>query len=144
MSSEGRSRTADIMSIYVPAFFIFLGMGIVSPILAIYAETFNVTYALVSLAISMYAVGRFLADVPVGVLADHYGRKSLMIGGTIILAICSYLNATAVEFWQFLVYRLLEGIGAAMWITSRQALLADILNRRRGGEFSVTSAPSCS
>lgn len=135
MSSEGRSRTADILSIYVPAFFIFLGMGIVSPILAIYAETFNVTYALVSLAISMYAVGRFLADIPVGVMADRYGRKPLMIGGTIIIAICSFLNATAVEFWQFLAYRLLEGIGAAMWITSRQALLADILRPEERGRI---------
>jgi MFS transporter, DHA1 family, multidrug resistance protein len=135
LSSEGRSRTADILSIYVPAFFIFLGMGIVSPILAIYAETFNVTYALVSFAISMYAIGRFMADIPVGVLADKYGRKPLMIGGTIILAICSFLNATAVEFWQFLAYRLLEGIGAAMWITSRQALLADILRPEERGRI---------
>jgi len=135
LPQEGRSRTADILSIYVPAFFIFLGMGIVSPILAIYAETFNVTYALVSFAISMYAIGRFMADIPVGVLADRYGRKMLMIGGTVILAICSFLNATAVEFWQFLAYRLLEGIGAAMWITSRQALLADILRPEERGRI---------
>jgi MFS family permease len=65
--------------------FIFLGMGIVSPILAIYAETFNVTYALVSFAISMYAIGRLFADIPVGVLADRYGRKPMMIGGTYYL-----------------------------------------------------------
>ncbi len=135
MSSDDRSRTADILSIYVPAFFIFLGMGIVSPILALYAETFNVTYALVSFAISMYAIGRFMADIPVGVLADRYGRKMLMIGGTIILAVCSFLNATAVEFWQFLAYRLLEGVGAAMWITSRQALLADILRPEERGRI---------
>jgi DHA1 family multidrug resistance protein-like MFS transporter len=133
LTVEARSRTVDILSIYVPAFFIFLGMGIVSPILAIYAETFNVTYALVSFAISMYAIGRFIADIPVGVLADRYGRKPLMIIGTIILAICSFLNATAVEFWQFLLYRLLEGVGAAMWITSRQALLADILRPEERG-----------
>jgi DHA1 family multidrug resistance protein-like MFS transporter len=56
-----------------------------------------------------------------------------MIGGTIILAVCSFLNATAVEFWQFLLYRLLEGVGAAMWITSRQALLADILKPEERG-----------
>ena len=135
LAAEARSRTADILSIYVPAFFIFLGMGIVSPILAIYAETFNVTYALVSLAISMYAIGRFLADIPVGILADRYGRKPLMIGGTVLLIISSFLNATAVEFWQFLAYRLLEGIGAAMWITSRQALLADILRPEERGRI---------
>ncbi|MCX6647786.1 MAG: MFS transporter [Candidatus Bathyarchaeota archaeon] len=133
MAAEARSRTADILSIYVPAFFIFLGMGIVSPILAIYAETFNVTYALVSFAISMYAIGRFLADIPVGILADRYGRKPLMIGGTVLLIISSFLNATAVEYCQFLAYRLLEGVGAAMWITSRQALLADILRPEERG-----------
>ncbi len=135
MAEDARSRTADILSIYIPAFFIFLGMGIVSPILAIYAETFNVTYALVSFAISMYAIGRFMADIPVGVAADHYGRKPLMIAGTLLLAICSFLNATAVEFWQFLLYRLLEGVGAAMWITSRQALLADILRPEERGRI---------
>ena len=112
MLSETRSRTAEIMSIYIPAFFIFLGMGIVSPILAIYASTFNVSFAEVSLAISMYAVGRFVADIPVGILADRVGRKPLMIIGTIILASTSFLNASADVFWKFLIYRFLEGVGS--------------------------------
>lgn len=135
MKQEERSRTVDILSIYVPAFFIFLGMGIISPILAIYAESFQVTYELVSLAISMYAVGRFVADIPVGMLADRIGRKPLMIMGTVILAITSFLNATAVNFWEFLLYRLMEGVGSAMWITSRMTLLADILKPEERGRI---------
>jgi multidrug resistance protein len=131
--SETRSRTAEILSIYIPAFFIFLGMGIVSPILALYASTFNVSFAEVSLAISMYAIGRFLADIPVGIMADHVGRKPLMIIGTIILASTSFLNASADVFWQFLVYRFLEGVGSSMWVTSRMALLADILKPEERG-----------
>jgi len=131
--SETRSRTAEIMSIYIPAFFIFLGMGIVSPILAIYASTFNVSFAEVSLAISMYAVGRFVADIPVGILADRVGRKPLMIIGTIILASTSFLNASADIFWKFLIYRFLEGVGSSMWVTSRMALLADILKPEERG-----------
>jgi len=131
--SETRSRTAEIMSIYIPAFFIFLGMGIVSPILAIYASTFNVSFAEVSLAISMYAVGRFVADIPVGILADRVGRKPLMIIGTIILASTSFLNASADVFWKFLIYRFLEGVGSSMWVTSRMALLADILKPEERG-----------
>jgi len=128
-----RSRTAEIMSIYVPAFFVFLGMGIVSPILAIYATTFNVTFAEVSLAISMYAIGRFIADIPVGVMADRVGRKPLMIIGTVMLAATAFLNATASVFWQFLVYRFLEGVGSSMWVTARMALLADILKPEERG-----------
>ena len=105
----GRSKTNDILSIYVPAFFIFLGMGIVSPILAIYARSFQVSFALVSLAISMYAVGRLIADIPVGMLSDRVGRRPMMIAGTIILAVMSFLNATATDFWMFLFFRLMQG-----------------------------------
>lgn len=117
----------------MPAFFIFLGMGIISPILAIYASTFNVSYTLISLAISMYAFGRLIADIPVGLLADRFGRKSIMILGTILLAVASFLNATAVHYWEFVLYRLIGGVGSAMWITSRQALLADILKPSERG-----------
>ena len=74
-----RSLRMDILSIYVPSFFIFLGMSIISPILPIYAESFNVNYTMVSLAISMYAFGRFMADVPVGLLSDKVGRRLMMV-----------------------------------------------------------------
>jgi DHA1 family multidrug resistance protein-like MFS transporter len=124
---------SDVLSIYIPSFFIFLGMSIISPILPIYAESFNVNYTLVSLAISMYAFGRFLADVPVGLLSDKFGRKPLMISGTLTLTICSILNATASTFLLFLLYRLLEGVGSAMWMTSRTTLLADILKPEQRG-----------
>ena len=132
---EKRSKTSDILSIYVPAFFIFLGMGIVSPILAIYAKSFQVTYELVSLAISMYAIGRFIADIPVGMLADRIGRRPMMILGTIILATMSFFNANATSFWMFLFFRLLQGVGSAMWINARQTLLADILKPEERGRI---------
>jgi DHA1 family multidrug resistance protein-like MFS transporter len=130
-----RSTMQDVLSIYVPSFFIFLGMSIISPILPIYAESFKVSYTLVSLAVSMYAFGRFLADVPVGLLADRVGRRLMMVLGTIILTVCSFLNATAPTFILFLVYRLLEGVGSAMWMTSRTTLLADILKPEERGRI---------
>ncbi len=128
-----RSLTSDILSIYVPSFFIFLGMSIVSPILPIYAESFNVDYTMVSLAIAMYALGRFVVDLPVGYLADKFGRRPLMVFGTLILTICSFLNATAPNFAIFLFYRFIEGVGSAMWMTSRTTLLADILKPEERG-----------
>jgi len=128
-----RSLTSDILSIYVPSFFIFLGMSIVSPILPIYAESFNVDYTMVSLAISIYALGRLIVDLPVGVIADKFGRRPLMIFGTLILTICSFLNASAPNFAIFLLYRFIEGVGSAMWMTSRTTLLADILKPHERG-----------
>ena len=130
-----RSLRMDIFSIYIPSFFIFLGMSIVSPILPLYAKSFNVSYTLVSLAISAYAFGRFIADVPVGMLADKWGRRPLMIAGTLLLTLTAFLNALARSFPEFLLYRLIQGVGSAMWMTSRTTLLADILKPEERGRI---------
>lgn len=130
---EKRSKRIDILSIYVPSFFIFVGMSVISPILPLYARSFNVSYTLVSLAISMYAFGRFLADLPVGMVIDRFGRKPLMVAGTLLLSIAAFLNALAGSFLEFLIYRLIQGLGSSMWMTSRTALLADILKPEERG-----------
>ena len=110
-------------------------MSIVSPILPLYAKSFNVSYTLVSLAISMYAFGRFIVDLPVGIIVDKFGRRPLMIFGTLILTITSFLNASAPTFALFLLYRFIEGVGSAMWMTSRTTLLADILKPEERGRI---------
>ncbi len=130
---ELRSAFHDVLSIYIPSFFIFLGMSIISPILPLYARSFDVSYTLVSLAISMYAFGRFLADLPVGMIADRVGRKPLMVVGTLLLAVTAFMNAIARSFWEFLAYRLIQGLGSSMWMTSRTTLLADILKPEERG-----------
>lgn len=128
-----RSTINDVLSIYVPSFFIFVGMSIVSPILPLYAKSFNVSYTLVSLAISAYALGRFIVDLPVGMFADWFGRKPLMIVGTVLLTFAAFLNALARSFWEFLLYRLIQGVGSSMWMTSRTTMLADILRPEERG-----------
>jgi DHA1 family multidrug resistance protein-like MFS transporter len=133
--SVERSAMQDVLSIYVPSFFIFLGMSIISPILPLYAKTFDVSFTLVSLAISMYAFGRFLADLPVGVVADQFGRKPLMVVGTLLLTVTAFMNAQARNFWEFLFYRLIQGLGSSMWMTSRTTLLADILKPEERGRI---------
>ena len=88
-----------------------------------------------SLAISAYAFGRLLADLPVGFIADHFGRKPLMMIGILLLTATAFLNALARNFWEFLIYRLLQGIGSSMWMTSRTTLLADILKPEERGKI---------
>ncbi len=128
-----RSRTSDILSIYVPSFFIFVGMGIVSPVLTIYAQSFGVSIFLAGMAITVYSVGRLVMDFPAGLLADKIGRRPLMIIGTALIALCAFLNATADSFLLFLFYRFIQGMGASMWMTSRTTLLADILKPEERG-----------
>jgi MFS transporter, DHA1 family, multidrug resistance protein len=110
-----------------------VGMSIVSPIISLYAQSFGVSLAVASLAITAHAFGRFLADIPAGIAADRIGRRPVMIIGSILVMITAFLNASASNFGLYLVYRFLEGVGSGMWMTSRQTLLADILKPEERG-----------
>ena len=110
-------------------------MSIVSPVLSLYAKSFGVSLAIASLAITINAVGRFVADIPAGAAADKFGRRPIMIIGSILVMSMAFMNATAVGFPEFLFYRFLQGVGSGMWMTSRQTLLADILHPSERGRI---------
>lgn len=110
-------------------------MSIVSPIISLYAQSFGVSLAVASLAITAHAFGRFIADIPAGIAADRYGRRPVMIVGSILVMVTAFLNASAADFGLYLVYRFLEGVGSGMWMTSRQTLLADILKPEERGRI---------
>jgi DHA1 family multidrug resistance protein-like MFS transporter len=133
--SVKRSVMRDVLSIYIPSFFNTIGMSIVSPILPIYSKSFGVSYAVASLAISVYALGRLLADIPVGAAADRWGRRPMMFAGTLIITAMALANANAPNFSWFLVFRFLQGVGSSMWMTTRQTLLADILRPEERGRI---------
>lgn len=130
---EKRTVIRDILSIYVPAFFLNLGMSIVSPILPDYSRSFNVSYAVATIAISIYAIGRLFADLPVGALGDRIGRRPVMLGGIAIIMGGALMSGMAQSFWELVIYRLFQGIGSAMWQTMRQAMLQDILKPEERG-----------
>jgi len=134
-STSKRSVAMDVLSIYVPSFFNTVGMSIVSPILPIYAKSFEVSFAVASLAITIYAFGRLAADIPVGIVADRVGRRPMMLGGCIVITLMALANANAPNFASFLVFRFLQGVGSSMWMTSRTTLLADILRPEERGRI---------
>jgi DHA1 family multidrug resistance protein-like MFS transporter len=130
-----RSVMLDVLSIYIPSFFNTIGMSLVAPILPVYARSFGVTFAVASLAITANAFGRFIADVPVGIAADKWGRRPMMLIGCAIVTIMALANANAPDFTWFLIFRVLQGIGSSMWMTSRQTILADILKPEERGRI---------
>jgi multidrug resistance protein len=131
----GRSRLNDLLSLYLPSFFVFLGMSIVSPSLPLYAKSFNVSYTLVSLAVSMYAFGRLVADIPMGIMADRIGGRKLTVLGTVIMAGGALLNYVAPDFTWFLILRFVQGVGSSMWQTARTSILADMLKPEERGRI---------
>lgn len=133
--AEDRNVMTDVLSIYVPTFFIMIGLSIISPILSIYAKSFGVSYATAALAVSIYAVARLFFDIPVGVLGDRFGRRPVLLFGSFIITVSAFLCAYAQTFWELLLYRFIQGVGSSMWQTMRVTLLQDILRPEERGRI---------
>lgn len=90
-----------------------LGVPLVSPILSSLTGPFGVSEATVGLMISFYTAPPIVLIPLVGVLADRYGRKPLMLTGIVLYGIGGAGIAATTDFRVALGLRLLQGVGFA-------------------------------
>jgi MFS transporter, DHA1 family, multidrug resistance protein len=110
-----------------------LGVGIVGPVLPLYASSFGVSAAMVGLLISAFGIARIPVNVPAGSLAERLGRKPLLVGGPLLIAASALLTGMAGSFGQMVVFRLLQGVGSALQMTGAMIVMADISTPRDRG-----------
>jgi MFS family permease len=91
-----------------------LGMFVILPVFAIYAETLpggdNLT--LVGIAIGAYGLTQAILQIPFGWWSDRYGRKPVIYVGLAIFAGGSFIAAAAPNLYIVILGRVLQGGGA--------------------------------
>ena len=70
---------------------------------------------------------------PAGAIAERFGRKPLLVGGPLVIAISAALTAVAGSFGQMVIFRLLQGMGSALQVTAAMIVMADISTPRDRG-----------
>lgn len=81
---------------------------------------------LVQNTVTVYVLGMCLALIPLGMLADSWGRKGTLLTGLLLLTIASLGCAAATEIWTLLAFRLLQGLAAATCMVVPYAVAADL------------------
>ena len=91
-----------------------LGMFVILPVFAIYAEQLrggdNLT--LVGVAIGAYGLTQAILQIPFGWLSDRYGRKPVIYFGLAIFALGSFGAAAADSIYGVILGRVVQGAGA--------------------------------
>jgi MFS family permease len=90
-----------------------LGIPLVSPVLSSLTGPFDVNEATVGLLISAYTAPPILLIPVVGVLADRFGRKPMMLAGVLCFGVGGTAIAFTTDFRVALALRLLQGVGFA-------------------------------
>ena len=127
-----------VLPVYIPTVLLSIGTGILVPVLPLYADSFGVSLSLVSFAVASLGMGTLVGNVPSGVVMEHWGRKPVMVAGTLILALTTFSIVLLPSFPALVLLRFVGGIATSMWNISRMAYLADVVPiQDRGRAFSM-------
>jgi MFS family permease len=129
-----RSLQVLLLTIFVA----MLGLGIVSPILPLYAESFGATYIQVGLLSSAWSISRFIFSAPAGRMSDSMGKKRVIMGGLLVYSVVSLLYAFAWDFNSLLFFRFIHGLGSAMASPVAMAYAAEISPKGQEGKYMGT------
>jgi DHA1 family multidrug resistance protein-like MFS transporter len=116
------------------SFVVWAGFGAVLPYLPVFLrEEANASVRLIGVIAAAYYVGTFLFSSRLGALSDRVGRKPVIVAGVWIYALSTALFVTTTSPFWFVLFRFVEGIGAAAVGPAGQALVADITDERTRG-----------
>jgi MFS family permease len=103
-----------------------LGLFIILPIFAIFAETLpgGESHFLIGIALGAYGLTQALLQIPAGWLSDRYGRKPVIVVGLLMFAAGSFLAASADDIYWIIAGRVIQGAGAIN--AAVMALTADL------------------
>lgn len=84
--------------------------------------------------LAAYAAGNAALIFPSGRWNDSLGRKPMLVLGMAVLALSYVLIPLAPTLWLLAAVMVVSGAGSALASPGHQAVLADVLARRRGGQ----------
>jgi len=109
--------------------FISIAVNIALPTIA---KSFNLDVAFVNWFANIFLISMASTILFLGVIADWLGKELLFIIGTIFFAAATFSILYVSDFKLLLVFRCIQGFGAAMISGTAVAILADIFPRNTG------------
>jgi len=113
---------------------IMLGSSVISPVLPLLAQELGVSYAGAGALVSAFAVGRIPFDFIGGAMVDRISPRLVATAGAAIVTISALLSVWAPDFHSLLWFRLIGGIGSALFIITAMAFLARTVAPQRMGQ----------
>jgi DHA1 family multidrug resistance protein-like MFS transporter len=113
---------------------IMMGSSVISPVLPLLAQEFGISYAGAGALVSAFALGRIPFDFIGGALVDRISPRLVASSGAAIVTLSAVLSIWVSDFHALLWYRLIGGVGSALFVITAMALLARTVSPRRMGQ----------
>jgi ACDE family multidrug resistance protein len=90
-----------------------LGVNSISPALPKIVQELGISNEVVGFLITAYTIPGVLLSLPLGISADRFGRKQILLPSLFLFGLAGSLCALVRDFTMLLVLRFFQGIGAA-------------------------------
>jgi MFS family permease len=122
-----RTEWLQLGIICAAGFVVWSGFGAILPYLPVFLqEEAEAPVWLIGVVAAAYYVGSFAFSAVLGRLSDSVGRKPVIVAGVGLYAVATLLFISTTHPGWFILFRFLEGIGAAAVTPASQALVAEL------------------
>jgi len=126
-------ETLIVSALFLLIFTSFSEFMVVAPILKNIGEHLSIPEELRSLLLTSYSLFAGVFAFLVGPFSDRYGRRAILLYGSLIFAVTTFLNGMAFSFVSMLIFRALAGLAAGVLSGAALAYIGDYFPYHRRG-----------
>ena len=116
----------QLFTLYFNIFLIFLGIGLVIPVLPVYLKDLGLKGSDLGILVAAFALAQMIISPFGGGLADKLGKKLIICIGLVLFSISEFMFAVGHSFTILVISRVLGGFSAGMVMPGVTGLIADI------------------
>ena len=124
-----------LFTILSAIFIAYVGMGIIVPIVPIYAAELGATGFALGIIIAGFSLSGGILQPFIGGLSDRFGKKGFLTAGLVIFGLTGYAYTLASSVPHLVVIRILHGAGSAMIVPMAMAYMYDISAGSKIGKY---------
>ena len=128
-------RDRNLYIIFSITLMAVMGVSSITPVLPDIRDALDLTKQQVGLMVVFFSLPGIVLTPLLGILADRYGRKTIMVPSLILFAIAGAACFLVRDFTLLLILRVLQGAGAASLGSLNTALIGDIYAKEERGKI---------
>lgn len=132
---ESTKIRSIFISLFVATLAAMLGMGIIEPILPLYAQNMGAGGLMIGLIFAGFALARGVFAPLVGNFSDKHGRKKMMMAGLVFYVFLSLAYTISDTPTLLLIVRFLQGAASVLVTTVAQSYIGDITPPHKEGTY---------
>ncbi len=124
-------RDPNLRIIFAITLISVMGVATIAPVFPVIARELGIPIESVGLLITVFTLPGIVLTPLMGILADRYGRKKVLVPSLLLYAVAGGACAFARDFQLLLILRFLQGVGGASIGSINVTLIGDLFQGRR-------------